>query len=66
LVQRCAAEGEAAVFRQPQKWAGGGVQVQSLKATADVLQTLSQPFLNWTGKAERHQISVPTVPLFVH
>jgi adenine-specific DNA-methyltransferase len=27
---------------------------------------LSQPILNWTGKAERHQISVPTVPLFVH
>jgi len=66
LVQRCATEGEAAVFTAPQVWAGGGVQVQSLKATADLLQTLSQPFLNWTGKAERHQISVPTVPLFVH
>jgi adenine-specific DNA-methyltransferase len=47
-------------------WAGGGVQVQSLKAAADLLQALSKPFLNWTGKAERHQISVPTVPLFVH
>ena len=47
-------------------WAGGGVQVQSLKAAVDLLQALSQPFLNWTGKAERHQISVPTVPLFVH
>lgn len=66
LVQRCAAEGEAAVFARPQEWAGGGVQVQSLKAAADLLQALSQPFLNWTGKAERHQISVPTVPLFVH
>lgn len=66
LVQRCATEGEAAVFTTPQVWAGGGVQVQSLKATADLLQALSQPFLNWTGKAERHQISVPTVPLFVH
>ena len=66
LVQRCGSEGEQAVFRQPQVWAGGGVQVQSLKAAADLLQTLSQPFLNWAGKAERHQMSVPTVPLFVH
>ena len=66
LVQRCATEGEAAVFGQPQVWAGGGVQVQSLKAAADLLQALSKPFLNWTGKAERHQINVPTVPLFVH
>lgn len=66
LVQRCATEGEAAVFTAPQVWAGGGVQVQSLKAAADLLRALSQPFLNWTGKAERHQISVPTVPLFVH
>ena len=46
-----------------QVWAGGSVQVQSLKAAADLLQRLSQPFLNWAGKAERHQISVPTVPL---
>lgn len=66
LVQRCASEGEATVFAMPQEWDGGGVQVQSLKAAADLLKALSQPFLNWTGKAERHQISVPTVPLFVH
>lgn len=66
LIQRVATEGEPAVFGEPQAWAGGGVQVQSLKAAADLLQALSQPFLNWTGKAERHQISVPTVPLFVH
>ncbi|MFO1291750.1 MAG: site-specific DNA-methyltransferase [Rubrivivax sp.] len=66
LVQRCATEGEAAVFAAPQVWAGGGVQVQSLKAVADLLKGLSQPSLNWAGKAERHQIDVPTVPLFVH
>lgn len=66
LVQRCATEGEAAVFAAPQVWAGGGVQVQSLKAVADLLKSLSQPFLNWAGKAERYQIDVPTVPLFVH
>jgi adenine-specific DNA-methyltransferase len=65
LVQRCAVEREAAVLAQPQVWAGGGVQVQSLNAAADLLQTLSKPFLNWAGKAERHEIAVPTVPLFV-
>ncbi|HDR9271206.1 site-specific DNA-methyltransferase [Burkholderia pseudomallei] len=66
LVARCAEEGEAAVFQAPQVWKGGGVQVQSLKAATGLLQTLSQPFLNWAGKAERHQLSVPTTPLFVH
>ncbi|MBB1472596.1 site-specific DNA-methyltransferase [Luteimonas sp. MC1782] len=66
LVQRCASEGEANVFGEAQVWAGGSVQVQSLGAAANLLQTLSQPFLNWAGKAERHQIEVPTVPLFVH
>jgi adenine-specific DNA-methyltransferase len=66
LVRRCATEGEAVVFAQPLAWAGGGVQVQSLRAAADLLQSLSKPFLNWAGKAERHQIDVPTVPLFVH
>lgn len=40
--------------------------MQSLQAAAGLLQTLSQPFLNWAGKAERHQLSVPTTPLFVH
>ncbi|HEY4071564.1 MAG TPA: site-specific DNA-methyltransferase [Herbaspirillum sp.] len=66
LVQRCAIEGQEKVFVKPQIWAGGSVQIQSLKAAADLLISLSRPFLNWTGKAERHQISVPTVPLFVH
>jgi adenine-specific DNA-methyltransferase len=66
LVQRCATAGEGTVFKEPQSWTGGSVRVESLKATADLLQTLTKPFLNWSGKAERHQISVPTVPLFVH
>ncbi|MDG9970242.1 site-specific DNA-methyltransferase [Achromobacter mucicolens] len=66
LVARCADEGEDAVFQSPQLWKGGGIQVQTLKAAAALLQTISQPFLNWSGKAERHQLSVPTTPLFVH
>ena len=66
LIARCAEEGETVVFPSPQVWHGGGVQVQSLKAAATLLRTMSQPFLNWAGKAERHQLSVPTTPLFVH
>lgn len=66
LVQRCATEGEHIVFAQPQEWVGGGVRVQSLKMTADLLQKISKPALNWAGKAERHQIQIPAIPLFVH
>ena len=33
---------------------------------AQMLQQISKPFLNWAGKAERHEIRVPTTPLFVH
>ena len=36
------------------------------KAAAQKLKRLSQPFLNWAGKAEREHIQVPTLPLFVH
>jgi len=30
------------------------------------LKAMSQPFLNWAGKAERLSFDVPTLPLFVH
>lgn len=30
------------------------------------LRSLTKPFLDWTGKAERQQVTVPTLPLFVH
>ncbi len=36
------------------------------KTAAEKLRRLSQPFLNWAGKAEREHIQVPTLPLFVH
>ena len=36
------------------------------RAAAAELATLQQPFLNWTGKAERLSFDVPTLPLFVH
>ena len=35
------------------------------KATG-TLKSLSKPFLNWAGKAERLSFDVPTLPLFVH
>lgn len=66
LIVRAAKEGERAVFGQPQEWKGGGVRVTSTPDAAALLESISKPFLNWAGKAERHQITVPSVPLFVH
>jgi len=66
LVIRAAKEGERAVFAEAQDWKGGGVRIASLADAAQMLQQISKPFLNWAGKAERHEIRVPTAPLFVH
>lgn len=66
LIVRVAREGEKAVFAEAHEWKGGGVRVQSVADAASLLQGLSKPFLNWAGKAERHEIQVPTTPLFVH
>jgi adenine-specific DNA-methyltransferase len=66
LVVRVGKEGEAAVFAEAQVWKGGGVRITSVADAAQMLQQISKPFLSWAGKAERHQIQVPTVPLFVH
>src|SRR3989304_1508816 len=42
--------------------------ISEAKSLAEALQlrALSNPFLNWTGKAERLSFEVPTLPLFVH
>jgi len=40
--------------------------LEEAKSAAAKLKALSQPFLNWTGKAERRSFDVPTLPLFVH
>jgi adenine-specific DNA-methyltransferase len=66
LIAQAAKEGEAAVFAEPAIWKGGGVRVTSISDAVKVLQQISKPFLNWAGKAERHEITVPTSPLFVH
>lgn len=66
LVIRAAKEGEKAIFAESQEWKGVGVRVTSLADVAQMLQQIGKPFLNWAGKAERHEIKVPTAPLFVH
>lgn len=66
LVAEAAEKGEASVFTEGQVWKGNGERFNSLSQCVARLRSLTQPFLNWAGKAERRQISVPTVPLFVH
>ena len=66
LITEAAEQGEATVFAEALIWQGTGEKFRSIRECVARLQTLTQPFLNWTGKAERHQISVPTIPLFVH
>lgn len=41
-------------------------QAAALRAAAEKLKRLSKPFLNWSGKAERLSLDVPTLPLFIH
>ncbi|MEA5536842.1 DNA methyltransferase [Crocosphaera sp. XPORK-15E] len=41
-------------------------QIREVTTSLNKLKALSQPFLNWTGKAERLSFDVPTLPLFVH
>jgi len=66
LVEKAAEEGEQAIFQDPQLWLGTGEKFRSLAECIARLRSLTKPFLNWTGKAERQQIRVPTIPLFVH
>ncbi|NCA90416.1 MAG: site-specific DNA-methyltransferase, partial [Gammaproteobacteria bacterium] len=66
LIERAATQGEAAVFVPPQVWAGTGEVFDSLPACVARLKSLTRPFLNWAGKAERHRFRLHTLPLFVH
>jgi adenine-specific DNA-methyltransferase len=61
-----AAEAEVAYFAQAPGWAGTGERFGSLAECVARLKSLTRPFLNWAGKAERQLIRVPTIPLFVH
>ena len=40
--------------------------LEEAKTAASKLKSLSIPFLNWAGKAERLSFDVPTLPLFIH
>lgn len=65
-----AAEGDAAeVFSEPQIWSGPSDQIERFDSVSECvrrLQSLTRPFLDWAGKAERQQFKVPTLPLFLH
>ncbi len=66
LVAEAPEKGEAAVFAEPPVWKGTEERFTSLSQCVARLRSLTRPFLNWTGKAERYQVTVPTLPLFVH
>ncbi len=51
-------------FPEPRSF--GDVEVSGLADAVERLKALSQPFLDWAGKAERLSFDVPTLPLFVH
>ncbi len=40
--------------------------LEEAKTAASKLKSLTKPFLNWAGKAERLSFDVPTLPLFIH
>ena len=42
------------------------LRVAGLQDALTALRRLQAPLLNWAGKAERAELSVPTLPLFVH
>ncbi|MFZ2172141.1 MAG: site-specific DNA-methyltransferase, partial [Methylococcaceae bacterium] len=66
LIAIAAEQGEAAIFNEPQIWQGTEEKFSSIRECVARLKSLTQPFLNWAGKAERRDIKVPTIPLFVH
>lgn len=66
LVAEAAEKGEGAVFAAPHIWKGAEERFTSLSQCVARLRSLTKPFLNWAGKAERQQVTVPTLPLFVH
>jgi len=65
-IAEAAERGEQAVFAEPQRWRGTDETFTSIAECVARLKSLTRPFLNWSGKAERREIAVPTIPLFVH
>ena len=71
-MQRCAAlDGMLTATKlSTSMFAEGAQSVHQHVATAQSavreLKTVSKPFLNWAGKAERLSFDVPSLPLFIH
>ncbi|MEW6268208.1 MAG: DNA methyltransferase, partial [Thermodesulfobacteriota bacterium] len=55
-------------FPEPRRmsYLGAEIEVRGLRDAVEHLRRLSEPFLDWAGKAERLSFDVPTLPLFVH
>lgn len=66
LIAVATERGDGKQFSVAETWAGTGETFTSVAQCVSRLQSLTKPFLNWTGKAERQQVTVPTLPLFVH
>ena len=66
LVSKVAEKGEDTVFANPKVWRDTGESFTSLLQCVVRLRSFTQPFLNWSGKAEHQMVTVPTLPLFVH
>ena len=66
LIATATERGDGKQFNNAETWAGTGETFTSVAQCVSRLQSLTKPFLNWTGKAERQQVTVPTLPLFVH
>ena len=47
-------------------WKGTGESFDSVQMCVKKLRSLSKPFLDWTGKAEQHEVRIPTFDLFKH
>ncbi len=47
-------------------WKEVGAHVVKAQESVEKLKAMSNPFLNWAGKAERLSFDVPTLPLFIH
>lgn len=70
IVEELAHAGGQHSFKEPRffSYANGEQEgpVWNLTDAVTRLKALSQPFLEWAGKAERLSFDVPTLPLFVH
>ncbi len=63
-IEEAAALDPPHLFDKPRSF--GYVAIEGLDDAVRELKAISNPFLDWAGKAERLSFDVPTLPLFVH